>query len=81
VHTGVHCKNTERMVSALRRTEILEVKGYWELLPPFHIIKLSSIAHIHIYVNEFKHICMPRFIKIYMNVSNARNKSYNLKRR
>ncbi len=54
----------------------------WDLLllPPFHIIRLSSIAHIHINVNESKHIYMPRFINIYMNVGNAR-KSYNMKRR
>jgi hypothetical protein len=48
--------------------------------PPFHIIRISSIGHIHIYVNESRHICVPRFINIYMNVGNAR-KSYNLKRR
>ena len=40
------------------------------LLPPFHIIRLSSIAHIHIYVNESRHEYM----------DNAR-KSYNMKRR
>ena len=43
------------------------------LLPPFHIIILSSIAHIYIYVNESRH-------NIYMNVDNAR-KSYNIKQR
>ena len=43
-------------------------------------IRLPSIAHIHIYVNESRHICVPRFINIYMNVGNAR-KSYNLKRK
>ena len=48
------------------------------LLPSFHIIRLSSIAHIHIYVNESRHIYVPRFINIYVNVGNAR-KSYNLK--
>ena len=52
----------------------------WKILPPFHIIRLSNIAHIHIYVNESRHICVPRFINIYMNVGNAK-KSYNLKRR
>ena len=51
-----------------------------EVLPPFHTIRLSSIAHIHIYVNEYRHICVPRFIDIYINVGNAR-KSYNLKHR
>ncbi len=50
------------------------------ILPAFHIIKLYSIVHIHIYVNESSHICVPRFINIYMNVGNAR-KFYNLKRR
>ncbi len=44
-----------------------------------HIIRLYSITHIHIYVNESRHICVPRFINIYMNVGNA--KSYNLKLR
>ena len=47
-----------------------------KVLPPFHIIILSSIIHIHIYVNESRHICVPRFINI--NMDNAR-KSYNLK--
>jgi hypothetical protein len=53
-----------------------------DILPPFHIIRLSSIAHIHIYiyVNKSRHICVPIFFNIYMNVGNAR-KSYNLKRR
>ncbi len=57
-------------------------RGPTKLLPPFHIIRLSGIAHIHIgvYVNESRYICVPRFINIYMNVDNAR-KSYNLKRR
>jgi hypothetical protein len=50
------------------------------LLPPFHIIRLFSIVYIHIYVNESRHICVPKFINVYMNVGNAR-KSYNLKRR
>jgi hypothetical protein len=47
-----------------------------KLLPPFplfYIIRLSSIVHIHIYVNESRH-------SIYMNVGNA-IKSYNMKRR
>ena len=38
------------------------------ILPPFHIRRLFSIAHIHIYVNESRHICVPRF-NIYMNVA------------
>ena len=37
----------------------------YRVLPPFHIIRLSSIAYIHIYVNESRHICVPRFINIY----------------
>ena len=45
--------------------------GNW-LLPPFHIIRLSSIAYIHIDINESRHICVPRFINIYTNVGNAR---------
>ena len=28
-----------------------------KVLPQFHIIRLSSIAHIHIDVNESKHTC------------------------
>ncbi len=28
------------------------------LLPLFHIVRLSSIAHIHIDVNESRHICV-----------------------
>ncbi len=50
------------------------------ILPLFQVIRLSSIAHIHIDVNESRHIYMFRFINIYMNVGNAR-KSYNMKRR
>ncbi len=50
------------------------------LLPPFHIIRLCSIAHIHIDVNESRHTYMFRFINEYMNVDNTR-KSYNMKRR
>ncbi len=51
-----------------------------QVLPPFYVIRLSSIAHIHIDVNESRHTYMSRFINIYMNMSNAR-KSYNMKRR
>ncbi len=43
------------------------------LLPPFQVIRLSSSAHIHIDVNEYRH-------NIYMNVDNSR-KSYNMKQR
>ena len=52
------------------------------LLPPFHIIRLSSIAHIHMDVNESRYmdINVSRFINIHMNVGNVR-KSYNMKRR
>jgi hypothetical protein len=42
------------------------------LLPPFHNVRFFSIAHIHINVNEFKHIYMSRFINIHMNMGNAR---------
>ena len=49
------------------------------LLHPFHIIKLSNITHIYIYVNKFRHIYLSRFINIYMNIDNTR-KSYNMKR-
>ena len=51
-----------------------------KLLPPFQIVRLSSIARIHLEVNESRHIYMPRFINIYTNVDNAR-KSYIVKRR
>jgi hypothetical protein len=50
----------------------------WILLHLFHIKRFSSIAHIHIYVNESRHIYVFRFINIYMNMDNAR-KSYNMK--
>ncbi len=50
------------------------------LLHSFQVIRLSSIAHIHIDVNESSHTYMSRFINIYMNVGNAR-KFYNMKRR
>ena len=46
--------------------------------PPFHNVRLSSIVHIHIHINEPKHIYLYRFINIYMNVDNAR-KSYIMK--
>jgi hypothetical protein len=50
------------------------------LLPPFQVIRLSSIAHIHIDINKSRHIYVFRFINIYMYVGNAR-KSYIVKRR
>jgi DNA polymerase elongation subunit (family B) len=42
---------------ALNKTDYL-------VLPPFHNVRLSSIAHIHINVNESKHMHMSRFINI-----------------
>ncbi len=42
------------------------------LLPPFHNVSHSNIAHMYIDVNEFRHRHMFRFIAIYMNVDNAR---------
>ena len=36
--------------------------GGTQILPRFYIIRLSSIAHIYIYVNESKYICVPKFI-------------------
>ena len=51
-----------------------------DVLPPFHNLRLSSIAHIHIDVNESRHIYVSRLINIYMNIDNAK-KSYTLKRR
>ncbi len=50
------------------------------LLPPFHNVRLSSIAHIHLDVNESRHMYVFRFINIYIYVGNAR-KSYIVKRR
>ena len=54
---------------------------YWFkiILPPFYNVRLSSIVHIYLDVNEFKHIHMSRFINIYMYMGNAR-KSYIVKR-
>ena len=42
------------------------------ILPPFHNVSHSSISHIHIDVNESKHIYLSRFINININVENAR---------
>ena len=50
------------------------------IVPPFHNVRLSSIAHIHLDVNESRHMYVFRFINIYMYVGNAR-KSYIVKRR
>ena len=33
-----------------------------QLLPPFHIIRLSSIIHIYIYVNKSRHICVQIYV-------------------
>ena len=52
----------------------------YEILPPFHNVILSSIAHIHLVINESRHVCVFRFINIYMYIGNAR-KSYIVKRR
>ena len=51
-----------------------------KVLPPFHNVRLSSIAHIHLDVNESRHMYVFRYINIYMYVSNAR-KSYIVKQR
>jgi hypothetical protein len=42
------------------------------LFSPFHNISHFSISHIHIDVNESRHIYLFRFININMNVENAR---------
>ncbi len=42
------------------------------LLPTFHNVSHSSISHIHIDVNESRHIYLSRFININMNVGNGR---------
>ena len=44
--------------------------GY--ILSPFQVIRLSSIVHIHIDVNESKYTYMFKFINIYMNMGNAK---------
>jgi hypothetical protein len=36
------------------------------------LLHLFHIVHIHIGINESRHIYMPRFIIIYINVSNTR---------
>ena len=40
-------------------------KNKKNVLSPFQVIRLSSIAHIHIDVNESRHTYMSRFINIY----------------
>ena len=50
------------------------------VLPSFHNVSHSSIAHIYINVNESRHTYMSRFININMNVGNARM-TYIVKRR
>ncbi len=52
-----------------------------EVHPPFHNVSHSSISHIHIDVNEYRHIYLSRFININMNVENARMTNYIVKRR
>ncbi len=42
------------------------------VLPPFHNVSHSSISHIHIDVNESRHIYLFKFININMNVGNAK---------
>ncbi len=49
-----------------------------DVLSLFHNVRLSSIVHIRIDVNESRHIYVSIFINFYMNMGNAR-KSYNLK--
>ena len=50
------------------------------ILPPFHNVSHSSIFHIHIDINESRHIYLSRFMDINMNVGNARM-TYIVKRR
>ena len=50
------------------------------VLPPFHNVNHSSIFHIHIDVDKFRHIYLSRFININMNMGNARM-NYIVKRR
>jgi hypothetical protein len=41
------------------------------ILPPFHNVNYSSISHIHINVNESRHIYLSRFMDININVGNT----------
>ena len=43
-----------------------------KVLPPFHNVRLSSVVHIHIDVNESRHTYESRFINIYMNAGDTR---------
>ncbi len=43
-----------------------------KLLSPFHNVSHSIIFHIHIDVNESRHIYLSKFININMNMGNAR---------
>ena len=52
---------------------------YYLILPLFHNVRLSSIAHIYLDVNESRRMYVFSFINIYMYLSNAR-KSYIVKR-
>ena len=38
---------------------------HYNVLPPFQIIRLSSIVHIYIDVNESRHTYMSKFINKY----------------
>ena len=67
-------------IMKMQESLIITMATLSQVLPPFHNVSLSSIVHIHIDVNESKHICVSRLINIYMNMSNAR-KSYIMKRR
>ena len=50
------------------------------VLPLFHNVNHFNIFHIHIDVNEFRHIHLSRFININMNMGNVRM-TYIVKRR
>ncbi len=50
------------------------------LLPPFYNIRLFSIVHIYLDVNESRHMYVFRFINIYIYVGHAR-KYYIVKQR
>ena len=50
------------------------------LLPPFHNVRLFSIVHIYLDINESRYMYVSRFINIYIYVDNGR-KSYIMKLR
>ena len=54
--------------------------GELQVLHLFRNVKLSSIVHIHLDVNESRYMYVFRFINIYMYADNVR-KSYIVKRR